>query len=326
MTINDKQSRREPSVRCGLSALTAIRESLEQKNLDPVSDLSSLLRVLAEPAIKAGAVEAVLDYIDLDKAGKPEWARTVAVWQRPGQSPIPLGVRYYIPEFPCFRLWLSNPQGPQYFTDLRTDERLHKSTRDVFLEMQQRAMVTIPLRHAKRWVGLLFFTWDRPHAFSEYERILYEALATLVPPVIKKCRLLNNMEEKCELCDKVLREAAGRYRELFDISPHGIAFVDLEGQLIECNQAYLDMLGYTSMVEIQHATACCKTQALLIQRHVRKQGSDGKYAADDLQPAEYYRKDGQRIRIPVQTRLSYNKKGKPVGMWITCHIDGADKG
>ncbi len=288
LTISNEQDEYKPSIGRGLSALKidlTVRKILERTGLDTAPDLSALLRILAEPAIEAGAVEAVLDYIDLDQADKPEWAKTVAVWQQPRRPPIPIGVRYHIPEFSCFKLWLSNPHGPLYLADIRTDERLDKSMRKVFLEMRQRAMVIIPLRRAGQWVGLLYFIWDQSHIFSKQERTIYKALMNLVSPLIANCYLLNNLEDKLALLDKVLCEAAERYRELFDISPHGIAYVDLDGHLIECNPAYLDMLGYTSMVEIQRASACRKVQTQLIREKVLGQASNEEYARADLQSA-----------------------------------------
>ncbi len=331
MTIRDEQGDYKLSVRCDLSALKTdltTRGALERTwlGLDSAPDWSTLLRVLAGPAIDAGAIEAVLDFIDLNQTEKPEWAKTVAVWQRPGRSRIPIGVRYHIPEFSCFKLWLSSPQSPLYLTDIKTDERLGASMREVFLEMQQQAMVIIPLRHDDRWVGLLFFIWDQPHIFSRQECAVYKALMKLASSLIANFCLLHSMENKRSLRDKALRGAAERYRELFDIAPHGVAFVDLDGHLIECNQAYLDMLGYASMEEVQHAPACHEAQANLIKKQGLVRESCATYIAHNLRPAEYLRKDGQRLQVFVQTWLSYNKRGTPIGMWIACHTDGADQG
>jgi PAS domain S-box-containing protein len=123
----------------------------------------------------------------------------------------------------------------------------------------------------------------------------------------------------------VLRQVAGRYRELFDVSPHGIAYVDLDGHLIECNQAYLDMLGYASMIEVQRASVCCEMQHQLVQDTMLEQASAEGISAVQPRPAECCQKNGQPIRLLVQTWLSRNKKGDPIGMWISCHVREGEK-
>ncbi|HEC40359.1 MAG TPA: PAS domain S-box protein, partial [bacterium] len=47
-----------------------------------------------------------------------------------------------------------------------------------------------------------------------------------------------------------LKESEEKYRTLFESSKDGIIFSNMDGKIMDCNQAYLNMLGYT-LVEIQ---------------------------------------------------------------------------
>jgi len=48
------------------------------------------------------------------------------------------------------------------------------------------------------------------------------------------------------LAEEEIRESERKYRELYETVKDGIGVVDLEGKFLECNQALLDMLGYSA--------------------------------------------------------------------------------
>ena len=110
------------------------------------------------------------------------------------------------------------------------------------------------------------------------------------------------------------KKAEEKYRSLFELSKDGIAFNDMEGNFLNANQAFLDMLGYR-MDEISRLTykklIPKKWQNGIINNleKIRTRGYS------DEQELELTKKD--RTIFPVSKRvwIIKNKQGKPAGMW-----------
>ncbi len=164
------------------------------RGLNTARDEDELLQVLIQPAIKARVTRATLMYIDLDEAGEPEWLEIVATWEREGPPRVRVGSRYYLPEFPFTHLWLASPDEPQLITDVITDEQVDETTRNVVTQAGTRAMAVIPLTQAGGWVGIITFSWDEAHEFSQQETEIYDALIGLATPAAEIRRLLVQKE------------------------------------------------------------------------------------------------------------------------------------
>jgi len=200
-----------------LEAAQARAEILNQIScgLNTARDEGELLRVLAQSAVEAGAIQADLIYVDLDEAGEPEWTEVVAIWRREGEPPKPVGSRFYIPEFSLTGLWMANPDEPQLVTDLTTDERVDENTRNLMAQGGIRARATIPLTQAGRWVGLVLLHWDEPHEFSAQETEVYNALIGLASPAVENRRLLvEKQEERVRLQQEVIEAQTQALQEL----------------------------------------------------------------------------------------------------------------
>jgi len=110
------------------------------------------------------------------------------------------------------------------------------------------------------------------------------------------------------------KKAEEKYRSLFESSKDGIAFSDIVGNLLNANQAFLDMLGYR-MDELSRLTY----QKLLPKKwqngiinnleKIRIRGYS------DEQELELTKKD--RTIFPVSIRIwrIIDEQGKPEGMW-----------
>ncbi|MDY7079724.1 MAG: GAF domain-containing protein, partial [Chloroflexota bacterium] len=70
------------------------------RGLNAARDEDDLLQILAGPAMRGGIERAELLYVDLDESDEPEWIEVVAAWQQEGESRLPVGSRFYAPEFP----------------------------------------------------------------------------------------------------------------------------------------------------------------------------------------------------------------------------------
>ncbi|PIX27264.1 MAG: hypothetical protein COZ67_03210, partial [Chloroflexi bacterium CG_4_8_14_3_um_filter_45_15] len=118
-----------------------------------------------------------------------------------------------------------------------------------------------------------------------------------------------------ERAEEALRESEERYRTLFDSSLDGIAFHNMEGRILDANQAYLDMLGYT-MGEIKKLIYLqltpkkwYKTEARIVEDEITERGYSDEYEK------EYIRKDGTVFPVSLRRWLIRDEKGKPVGIW-----------
>jgi GAF domain-containing protein len=203
------------------------------RDLSAARDEDGLLQVVARPAVEFGAIEASLQYIDLNLAGDPEWIEFAAVWSS-GQSQLSapeggrqpsasVGSRVHVSESPLSRLWMSDPGNPLFITNVATDERIaerswhgDENLKRMMAQAGNHAVALIPLAQAGRWVGLLTFTWGEPHAFSEQEAEIYRALSGLAAPVVESRRLLSRAQALAQR-EQQLREIAERLRTPPDV-------------------------------------------------------------------------------------------------------------
>ena len=113
---------------------------------------------------------------------------------------------------------------------------------------------------------------------------------------------------------KELKKSEEGYRNLFESNLDGIIHVDMEGNFRDCNEAFLEMVGY-SVEEIKK-----KTFQQLTPEKWRKADENavnqimtkGYY---DEYEKEYIRKDGTLFPVNLKGWLVRDDKGEPMGMW-----------
>ncbi|MFZ2054451.1 MAG: PAS domain S-box protein [Candidatus Aminicenantales bacterium] len=116
------------------------------------------------------------------------------------------------------------------------------------------------------------------------------------------------MEEK-------LQKSGLKYRNLFESSRDGIVFTDMEGNILDANQAYLDMFGYT-MEEIRKLTyqqltptKWSEMETEIVKNQVTARGYSDEYEK------EHIKKDGTIFPVVLEVKLIRNTRGEPAGMW-----------
>lgn len=116
--------------------------------------------------------------------------------------------------------------------------------------------------------------------------------------------------------EQKLRESEARYRELFMTSLDGIAVTDPEGRLLDCNPAYVRLLGYDSVEQLKSrpffewtAPEFRENDAKIGDNQIFRLGFCKDYEK------EYIRKNGERIPVSLQACLRHDLSGRPVGMW-----------
>lgn len=118
-----------------------------------------------------------------------------------------------------------------------------------------------------------------------------------------------------KLMEKALQESEQKYRGLYESIKDGIVRTDMEGNILDYNQAYLDMLGYTkeevTKLTYQQITPAqwYETEEMIIKNQIVAKGYSDEYEK------EYIKKDGTVFPINIKVWLIKNEQGQPDGMW-----------
>jgi PAS domain S-box-containing protein len=115
--------------------------------------------------------------------------------------------------------------------------------------------------------------------------------------------------------EALLRESERRFREMFETSVDGIVTTDLDGRIVDCNQAFLSLLDYSTVKEVVSLSFCDLTppeyhdldNAMLLE--ARGNGHSPVYEK------EYLRKNGERFPVNIRRWLRLDIADKPVGLW-----------
>ena len=112
-----------------------------------------------------------------------------------------------------------------------------------------------------------------------------------------------------------LQMSEEKYRSLYESSKDGIAFADMQGRVIDANQAYLGMLGYMrkEVVRLTYQQLTPEkwhdTEADIVKNQVVVRGYSDEYEK------ELVKKDGTVFPITIRAWLIRDEQGKPAGMW-----------
>ncbi len=180
-----------------------------------------------------------------------------------------------------------------------------------------------PSTQADKGGNLLFEQVKKRH--SEYESEVIRKDGMIVPVVISASTVTIAGREfilclfrditKRKSAEELLKKSEAKYRSLYESSPDGIVFTDSKDRLIDANQAYANMLGY-SKKELRkltyHQLTVPKWRGMeeeLMQNQLYPRGYSDEYEK------EYIRKDGTVFPVSLKVWLIRNEEGEPVGMW-----------
>jgi PAS domain S-box-containing protein len=117
--------------------------------------------------------------------------------------------------------------------------------------------------------------------------------------------------------EKALRESEERYRELFETSLDGIAVTDIGGCYLDCNQAYLDLLGYDGVDELRSRSyeEVTPPEYHEFEDRIIKEQTLVRGYCDEYEK-EYIRKTGERIPVTLRAWFRRGPDNQPDGMWV----------
>jgi PAS domain S-box-containing protein len=130
--------------------------------------------------------------------------------------------------------------------DAERDERHFKGV-DEETGLPIRSILSVPLQVKGSVIGALQAVDTEAGRFDSRDRRLLEALAASAAIAIQNARLYEQAETEIahrERAEAALRASEERFGEVVRRSPIGIAIVDSDGQLVDCNEAIANLLGF----------------------------------------------------------------------------------
>jgi PAS domain S-box-containing protein len=115
--------------------------------------------------------------------------------------------------------------------------------------------------------------------------------------------------------EEALRLSEKKYRELYQNLRDGSAAVNMEGKIIEFNEAFHKMLGYEKeeIYKLTYEDITPKKWHSIETQFLRDQVFKKGYS--DIYEKEYRKKDGTIFPVNLRTYLIKDENGTPVGMW-----------
>jgi PAS domain S-box-containing protein len=168
------------------------------------------------------------------------------------------------------------------------------SADEYICQKHARSVLCAPLVKQSKLIGVLYLENNlASHVFTPARISVLELLASQAAISLENARLYNDLQE---------REA--RIRRLVDSNIVGIVFWDVQGRIIDANQAFLDIVGY-AQEDLVSGRLRWTELTPAEWRDADEQILAELKAVGTLQPREkeYFRKDGSRVPVLVARAL-----------------------
>ncbi len=179
-----------------------------------------------------------------------------------------------------------------------------------------RSLLCLPLVKQTKLIGVLYLENNlASHVFTPTRISVLELLASQAAISLENARLYSDLQE---------REA--RIRRLVDSNIVGIVIWDVQGRVIESNQAFLDIVGYAR----EDLASLRWTELTPVEwRDVDEQAFAELKATGTVQPREkeYFRRDGSRVPVLVARAIFEWNRDEGVAFVLDLterkHVEGA---
>src|ERR1700682_1460825 len=178
---------------------------------------------------------------------------------------------------------------------------------EYILKKHARSVLCLPLVKQAKLIGVLYLENNlASHVFTSSRILVLELLASQAAISLENARLYNDLQE---------REA--RIRRLVDSNIIGVVIWDLQGRIIEANEAFLDIVGY-AREDLLSGRMRWTELTPAEWRDADEQIIAELKAVGTLQPREkeYFRKDGSRVPVLVARALFEWKRDEGVSFVI----------
>jgi PAS domain S-box-containing protein len=201
-------------------------------------------------------------------------------------------------------------QAAELSTGVRRDELLGRCASEVFPGVRQLGLLDVFRRVWRTGVAE-----KRPAAFYQDQSLSFwvENFVYRLPSG-EIVAIFDDITER-KRAEEALRISEGKYRSLYESMRDGFVRVAMDGAIIEYNQAYRDLLGYTdeelSRLTYRDITPTCwyDSEEQIVREQIIPRGYSEVYEK------EYRRKDGTLVPIEIRTCLERDADGHPNAMW-----------
>jgi diguanylate cyclase (GGDEF)-like protein/PAS domain S-box-containing protein len=130
-----------------------------------------------------------------------------------------------------------------------------------------------------------------------------------LPVAIRRVLGESNLREQRDQAEKKLRHSQARYRALVGNLAYGMCRWNMEGKLVDVNQALVTMLGYPSKKELM---AEGLTGIIFRDPSIRNQILEGGRSGNQLKPVEidWKRRDGTNLKVRLSGREILVERGR----------------
>ncbi len=222
-------------------------------------------------------------------------------------SPVPVGTRFPSSRFPMLRL-LSTDR-PFVSHDVASDDRIDLPIREGILQMKTASLAAFSLVAGNEWLGYIAAFAKPAGYFDEEKQHLYQTLAEQGAVALRAARLR-----------ETIRESGERLRAVFEGVSEGIVVTNLQGAILDCNEATVSLFGCDSRDELLGLNTLkmtVKDEQAQVRESVRKMLETG-YSE---RSAEYklLRKDGSVFDAELSVASLRDGEGKPTGFVVGIH-------
>src|SRR6185312_12310289 len=157
-------------------------------------------------------------------------------------------------------------------------------------QRRPRAVLTLPLINQGKVIGILHFENNlTPHVFSPDRITVLKVLASRAAISLENARLYRDLEDR-----------ERKIRRLIDANIIGIVIWDMDGRLIDANDAFLRMVGYEREDLEAGLGWFDMTPPEWQEVHARYEAEELKATGMmQAREKEYFRKDGSRVPVLI---------------------------
>jgi len=165
------------------------------------------------------------------------------------------------------------------------------SVDDYIREHHSRSVLCLPILKQTRLLGMLYLENNlAPHAFTPARLAVLKLLASQAAISMENARLYRDLAER-----------EGRIRRLLDANIIGIVICDLEGRILEANDAFLRIVGYDRADLVSQSLRWTDMTPPEWRERDQQQLIPELKISGSLQPfeKEFFRKDGSRVPVLI---------------------------
>jgi PAS domain S-box-containing protein len=162
------------------------------------------------------------------------------------------------------------------------------------VERRARSILCLPLINQGKLVGILYLENNlTPRVFTPERVTVLKVLASQAAMSLENTRLYRDLEDR-----------ERKIRRLVDANIIGIFVGDLEGRIVEANDAFLRIIGYDREDFLSNSVNWSDlTPPEWRQRNIRTLGELSSTGTVQVFEKEYFRKDGSRVPVLVGAAL-----------------------